>query len=209
MNTEKLLSELPFLKTRKSADGIDAFDCPPQHLERTAKTLHDRFEFQSLNDIAAIDMGEDAGDARFGAVYHFFSHSKKVYVRLVCMCESAAEPKLPSLCPVYKGADWHEREAFDMMGIVFEGHPSLRRILMWDGYPWHPLRKDFPLAGRDAPLPPSFDGEETTVRVMAASEEGGPFHSPSDGSAQFSTEKEPRSFAETSKKCGPADSKGS
>ena len=111
---------------------------------------------------------------------------------MAVVCESAEEPKLPSLCPVFKGADWLEREAFDMMGIVFEGHPRLARILMWDSYPWHPLRKDFPLEGREAPLPPTFEGNENAAKVVPAPEEGGPFHSPSGG-VKFVAQKEPRS----------------
>ena len=191
MEKEKILSEMPFLKERKTSDGIASFECRPADLPKAAKILRDKFEFQSLNDIAAVDMGECVA-RRFGAVYHFFSHTKKEYVGLAAFCESADEPRLPSLCSVFKGADWLEREAFDMMGIVFEGHPRLERILMWDSYPWHPLRKDFPLEGRDAPLPPSFGGNEAAAKVEPAPEEGGPFHSPSCGT-EFVSEKEPRS----------------
>jgi NADH-quinone oxidoreductase subunit C len=66
------------------------------------------------------------------------------------------------------GADWHEREVWDMMGIAFSGHPNLKRILMWEGYPFFPLRKDFPLAGRPSDMPEvAFSG--------VAPLEGGPF----------------------------------
>ena len=163
--------------------------------------MRDGYEFQALSDIASIDMGPDKSERRFGAVYHFFSHTKKRYIRLVAMCESADSPVLPSLCSVYKGADWLEREAFDLMGINFEGHPNLRRILMWDAYPWHPLRKDFPLAGRDAPLPETFEGNENVTKVVPAPENGGPFHSPSCGT-EFCAEREPRSL---DGQCGGAD----
>jgi len=193
MNFEKLLAELKFLVARPSRDGIVAYDCPRANLLKAAQTLRDNFEFQSLSDIASIDMGEDAGNRRFGAVYHFFSHTKKCYVRLVVMCDSQEEPVLPSITPVYKSADWLEREAFDLMGIVFENHPSLRRILMWDNYPWHPLRKDFPLAGKESPLPETFAGNEGVTKVIPAPENGGPFHSPSCG-AKFVSEREPRSL---------------
>ncbi len=192
MNSEKFKAEMGFLKPRKSVDGIAAFDCRREDLLKAAKLLRDDFEFQALSDIASIDMGVEAGESRFGAVYHFYSHTKKYYIRLVCMCESSLEPELPSLCSVYKGADWLEREAYDLMGISFEGHPRLKRILMWDSYPWHPLRKDFPLAGREAPLPPSFEEGYKGVEIKPAPEEGGPFHSPSCGH-KFSPEREPRS----------------
>ena len=111
MDSSKIISELGFLKPRKSADSALAFDCPPEHLVKAAKTLRDSRDFRSLQDIAAIDMGPDSSP-RFGAVYHFYSHSKKKYVRLVCMCADSARPALPSLCGVFKGADWHEREAY-------------------------------------------------------------------------------------------------
>ena len=189
----KLISEFPeMLSVRKSVDGIIAFNCKNNVLVRVAERLRDEYEFQVLTDLASIDMGVDEGNSRFGVVYHFYSHTKKMYVRIVAMCEDADNPVLPSLCGVYKGADWLEREAFDLMGIVFEGHPSLRRILMWEGYPYHPLRKDFPLAGKDAPLPPTFEGNEDATKVVSAPEEGGPFHSPSAG-VRFASEKEPRS----------------
>ena len=129
MDSSKIISEFGFLKPRKSADSALAFDCPPEHLVKAAKTLRDSRDFRSLQDIAAIDMGPDSSP-RFGAVYHFYSHSKKKYVRLVCMCADSARPALPSLCGAFKGADWHEREAYDLMGITLEGHPSLRRIMM-------------------------------------------------------------------------------
>ncbi len=197
MDSEKFKTEMSFLTPRKSCDGIVAYNCRKADLLKAATLLRDEFEFQALSDIASIDMGVDAGAERFGAVYHFYSHSKKRYVRLVCMCESAISPELPSLCSVYKGADWLEREAYDLMGIKFAGHPRLKRILMWDSYPWHPLRKDFPLEGREAPLPPTFD-EETSIGVSVepAPEEGGPFHAPSAG-VTFTTDREPRGMSST------------
>lgn len=194
MNADKMKERLSHLNLRSTTgDGILSFDCPPSELLKTAKILRDEFECQTLCDIASVDYGAKLSNDRFGAVYHFYSHTKKKYVRIVSVCESVSEPKLPSLCSVYKGADWHEREAFDMMGIVFENHPSLRRILMWDDYGWNPLRKDFPLAGKEAPLPPTFSGNEGVVKIVPAPEEGGPFHSPSCG-VNFSSEKEPRSM---------------
>jgi len=81
---------------------------------------------------------------------------------------SEERSELPTVSTVWRTADWHEREAYDMMGIVFSGHPDLRRILMWDGYPYYPLRKDFPLAGKPTVLP-------DTAFTQAAPLEGGPF----------------------------------
>jgi NADH-quinone oxidoreductase subunit C len=79
---------------------------------------------------------------------------------------------------LHPGANWHEREAFDMFGIRFDGHPDPRRILMWDAYPYHPLRKDFPLAGIEVPLPAADVAEVTGQTVEPAPMMGGPFVSP-------------------------------
>ena len=75
---------------------------------------------------------------------------------------------LDTVSDIWPTADWHEREIYDMMGIKFNGHPDLRRILMWDGYPFFPLRKDFPLAGLPSDMP---DVAFTKVTPL----EGGPF----------------------------------
>jgi NADH-quinone oxidoreductase subunit C len=75
---------------------------------------------------------------------------------------------VPTLSHVWEGANWHEREIFDMMGIRFTNHPDLRRILMWDGYPYFPLRKDFPLEGKPSEMP---DVAFSDVAPLA----GGPF----------------------------------
>jgi NADH-quinone oxidoreductase subunit C len=82
---------------------------------------------------------------------------------------SEDDPAVDSIVPVFQGADWHEREVFDMMGLHFTGHPDLRRILMWEGYPYYPLRKDFPLEGKPSDLP----GEGGFSR--RAPMEGGPY----------------------------------
>ena len=66
---------------------------------------------------------------------------------------SEEKSELPSVLGVWRTVNWHEREIYDMMGIRFAGHPDLRRILMWEGYPYFPLRKDFPLAGKPTDLP--------------------------------------------------------
>lgn len=84
---------------------------------------------------------------RFAVVYHLLSVSLNHRVRLRCFCDSAEEPMIDSVTSVWASADWFEREAFDMFGILFKGHPDLRRLLTDYGFIGHPFRKDFPLSG--------------------------------------------------------------
>lgn len=125
--------------------------------------------FDMLTDLSGID---NLGDTpRFEVAYLLYSFSRRIRLRLK-VGVPAEDPVVDSVTGVWGTADWHEREAFDMFGLRFRGHPNLSRILMWEGYPHHPLRKDFPLAGLPADLP------ETAVnagRVEIAPSEGGPF----------------------------------
>jgi NADH-quinone oxidoreductase subunit C len=94
--------------------------------------------------------------SRFTVVYHFYSMAHKHRLRLVVPVEEAA-PELDSLTALWPGADWLEREVWDMFGIVFRGHPNLRRILMYEGFEGHPLRKDYPVNKRQPLIRPSTD----------------------------------------------------
>jgi NADH-quinone oxidoreductase subunit C len=89
----------------------------------------------------------EAGERRFAVVYHLLSVSLNRRLRLRCWCEPGEPPVIDSVIDVWKSADWNEREAFDLFGIVFRGHPDLRRILTDYGFVGHPFRKDFPLIG--------------------------------------------------------------
>ncbi|HEX3152908.1 MAG TPA: NADH-quinone oxidoreductase subunit C [Gemmataceae bacterium] len=104
--------------------------------------------FDYLSDIAGIDYLHypDATD-RYGVVYSLANTetAERVYVRVFV---NDPDPHVSSVYSIWKGADWMEREVFDMYGIVFDGHPDLRRILMPDGFTSYPLRKDYPLRGR-------------------------------------------------------------
>lgn len=168
-----------FLSQRKSGDCM-AFDCPMDELVTLCKALRDKEGFPLLVDLTAVDWGEDASP-RFSTFYHFYSLVRKEYLRISCPCLNDLEPEAPSLSALYSGADWHEREVFDMFGIGFSGHPNLTRILMWEDYPHFPLRKDFPLAGIETELPAKDVAEETGASVMAAPMMGGPFVSPPEG----------------------------
>jgi len=104
--------------------------------------------FDYLVDVAGIDYLHypDATD-RYGVVYALANTdtAERVYVKVFV---NDPDPSVPSVYPLWKGADWMEREVYDMYGVVFEGHPDLRRILMPEGFASYPLRKDYPLRGR-------------------------------------------------------------
>ena len=121
--------------------------------------------FNYLVDISSVDnYGEDP---RWTLVYHLRAIGNGEEIRLKTDV-SEEKSELPSVLPVWRTANWHEREIYDMMGIRFSSHPDLRRILMWEGYPYHPLRKDFPLAGKPSDLP-------GIAFTQPAPLEGGPF----------------------------------
>jgi NADH-quinone oxidoreductase subunit C len=82
-------------------------------------------------------------------VYHLWSETTPDWLRVIADGLSRDDPRVPSVTFLWKGAEWQEREAYDMFGIVFEGHPGLERILTWEGFNGHPLRKDFPVEGID------------------------------------------------------------
>lgn len=105
--------------------------------------------FRYLVDLSGVDYSKypTPTSARFGISYHLYSHAKNQRVRLKVFVGEGES--VPSVSPVWKTANWHERETYDMFGIEFEGHPNLERILMWEGFNGFPLRKDFPLRGID------------------------------------------------------------
>ena len=99
--------------------------------------------FISIVDVCGADYPER--DERFDVVYHLLSPNKNVRIRLKVRTD--ADTPVPSITPVFPGADWFEREAYDLFGILFSGHPDLRRILTDYGFDGYPLRKDFPTSG--------------------------------------------------------------
>lgn len=165
---------LPEAQLRESLDHI-AFNVPADKLVEAARILRDEFGYSMLTDASAIDWGETASP-RFTGIYHLFAWEGAKYVRLAANCPDDAAPALPSLVPLFPIANWLERETFDMFGIRFTGHPDLRRILMWDSYEYHPLRKEFPLAGHDGDLPAADVADATKAKVIPAPMMGGPFH---------------------------------
>ena len=136
--------------------------------------------FDYLVDVSSVDnYGEDP---RWTVVYHVYGIAHRCYLRLSTSV-SEEKSEMPTVTTVWRTADWHEREIYDMMGVRFRGHPDLRRIIMWEGYPYFPLRKDFPLGGKPTELP---DIAFTKVAPI----EGGPFVTAPAG--KDAIEREPR-----------------
>ncbi|MDX1777303.1 MAG: NADH-quinone oxidoreductase subunit C [Thermodesulfobacteriota bacterium] len=118
-----------------------------EHLLEVAQFLKEdpEYGFNFLSDLCGVDyMGREP---RFEVVYHLYSMEHKHRLRMkVSLAEG--DLSIPSVTPVWKTANWHERECFDLLGIIFTNHPDMRRILTPEGFTDHPLRKDFPLRGR-------------------------------------------------------------
>ena len=114
-------------------------------LARVARHLKDTEDFRYCVDVTAVDW--KTREPRFDVVYHFYSFSKNDRIRIKCGVGEGED--VPSIAAIYLAANWSERETYDMFGIRFAGHPDLRRILTWDGFHGHPLRKDFPVEGID------------------------------------------------------------
>ena len=148
-----------------------------------AEILRDRRElrFEQLVDLCGLDY-QTYGDRpregqRFAVAVHLLSLTHNWRLRLRCYCEEGDFPLLVSLVQVWPSVQWYEREAFDLFGIVFDGHPDLRRILTDYGFIGHPFRKDFPLSGyvemrydpeqkRVVYQPVSIEPRETTPRIV-------------------------------------------
>lgn len=136
--------------------------------------------FDFLLDITSLDnYGEDP---RWTVVYELYGLGHRCHLRLKTEV-SEERSELPTITGVWRTADWHEREIYDLMGIRFRGHPDLRRIIMWEGYPFHPLRKDFPVAGRPSEVPGVAFSQPAPI-------EGGPFVTAPGG--RDAIEREPR-----------------
>jgi NADH-quinone oxidoreductase subunit C len=136
--------------------------------------------FDFLVDVSSVD--NYGNDPRWTVVYHLYGYGHHCALRIKTgVGEEKSE--LPTVTGIWRTADWHEREVYDMMGIRFHGHPDLRRILMWEGYPYFPLRKDFPLAGKSSDVP-------EVAFTNPAPLDGGPFVTSPGG--RDSTAREPR-----------------
>lgn len=187
-----LQAKFPQVTARPSGDH-PAVNVPLA--EAAALLKHLRGEgYDFLVDVTAADWGVDASP-RFTVFWHLFSTATSAYLRVASDCINDLEPLAPSVCGIWPAANWHERETYDLLGVKFSDHPDLRRILMWDGYPYHPLRKDFPLAGIDTPIPDLEVAELTGVSAKPVPLVGGPFVAKCGG--MNLTEAEPRAKDES------------
>lgn len=135
---------------------------PPEKIIEVALALRDEFGFRLLSDETAVDYGTEAKE-RFHVVYQLRDINRNLLLSLRVPL-SGTDPHVATLVPVFPGANWLEREIWDLFGIVFEGHPDLRRILMpydWEG---HPLRKDYPLGYEEVQF--TFNEKEIRLRKL-------------------------------------------
>jgi NADH-quinone oxidoreductase subunit C len=159
----KLLGEK--IQSKTEFRGETTYTIAARDLREIAIICRDYLSFDYLLDITSIDnFGEEP---RFEVVYELYSMPNATHLRLKLRVTEDVGA-VDTVSDIWSTANWHEREIYDLMGIRFNGHPNLRRILMWDGYPFFPLRKDFPLEGLPSEMP---DVAFTKVTPM----EGGPF----------------------------------
>ncbi|HMF67448.1 MAG TPA: NADH-quinone oxidoreductase subunit C [Phyllobacterium sp.] len=133
------------LKSAEIAYGELTIEVEADALLETLTFLRDdaKCQFISLIDISGVDYPSRLN--RFDVVYHLLSPRQNLRIRVKVATDE--DTPIPSATPVYPGADWYERETYDLYGVLFSGHPDLRRILTDYGFEGHPLRKDFPLTG--------------------------------------------------------------
>ncbi len=127
------------------AHGVLVLETEPERLVDVARLLRDdpRFRFVNFTDVTAVDY--PGRPRRFDVVYHLLSPTLNARVRIKVQADEVTQ--VPSLIEVFPGADWFERETYDLYGVIFAGHPDMRRLLTDYGFDGHPLRKDFPLTG--------------------------------------------------------------
>ena len=191
MTGPELIASLARMCGKKVRDKIEfrgetTFTISREHLRDVAQFCRDELSFDYLLDISSVDNFGD--EPRFEVVYELYSMSLGVHLRLKLRV-SEDDPTVDTVSDIWPTANWHEREIYDMMGLRFNNHPDLRRILMWEGYPYFPLRKEFPLEGLPSNMP-------DVAFTAAAPLEGGPFVTvPSTATTK---DREPRARGRTS-----------
>ena len=129
----------------KDALGEVTVTVPREHITEACAFLKAEHQFDMLADLCGADRGPEE-DPRFEVNYHHFStvHHNRLRLKVVV---SEDDAHIPTVVPVWKTANWHERETYDMIGVIFDGHPDLRRILLPSDFDGHAIRKDYPLRG--------------------------------------------------------------
>ncbi|MDD5337931.1 MAG: NADH-quinone oxidoreductase subunit C [Dehalococcoidales bacterium] len=133
----KLSAEFPDAVKEAGADSVLVKSASLPAVTEYLKTA-DGLKFDYINYITAIDYYD-----YFEVVYMMTSTEYNRSVTLKTRCETRNRPTVPSLAGIYQGADWQEREVYDLMGITFKGHPNMKRVFLWEGFDGHPLRKDW------------------------------------------------------------------
>jgi NADH-quinone oxidoreductase subunit C len=133
------------IESARSFAGDLTFQVRRDAIAQVAASLKSRHKFTYLIDICGADYPKR--EPRFDVVYHLHSFETNRRIRLKVSTDEATP--VPTVCGVWRAANWCEREAYDMFGIRFDGHPDLTRILLWEGFNGYPLRKDFPVEGID------------------------------------------------------------
>ncbi|MGI8480873.1 MAG: NADH-quinone oxidoreductase subunit C [Chthoniobacterales bacterium] len=153
------------IQEKKEFRGETTYHIRRSDLQEVARVCKEDFSFDYLLDISSVD--NFGSDPRFEIVYELYSMKVAVHLRLKVQV-SEDDATVATVSHIWPTANWHEREVYDMMGLRFNGHPDLRRILMWEGYPYFPLRKEFPLEGLPSDMP-------DVAFSASAPLEGGPF----------------------------------
>lgn len=169
-NLELALSEVAtglYINLYKSNGEITIEVAPEKLIElMTILSEHQRLDFKQCQDLCGVDYltykNEEKDDSamRFAVVYHLLSLTNNWRVRVKCFIANNSFPLIPSVINIWSSVNWFEREAFDLYGIIFEGHPDLRRILTDYGFIGHPFRKDFPISGH---MEMKYDAEQKRV----------------------------------------------
>ena len=176
--------------SKLEVDELTVEVAPQDYLE-SCRTLRDALQFEQLIDLCAVDYQNYANaqwpGKRFAVVLHLLSVARNVRLRLRVWCDDDAFPLVASVNDVWSAANWYEREAFDLYGVMFEGHNDLRRILTDYGFIGHPFRKDFPVSGtvemrydpttqRDVYQPVTIEPRENVPRIVREEGYGGLQH---------------------------------
>jgi len=153
------LAPAPLIAGRARGRAQMCLRVGPDRLLEVMRFLHDdgQTQFDLLSDLTCVDYLNFPGARdRFGVIYNLYStaHLHRLWAK--CLVNDP-DPRVPSVTAIWTGADWLEREVYDLFGVRFDGHPDLRRLLTWEGFGAHPLRKDYPLRGR---------GEREDYRVI-------------------------------------------